>query len=233
VQNFETECFHWVDGATAVSSQEAAWISKVGITYPVAVIENGVDVDYFHPLDTPAGTRKLVFTGSMDWRPNQDACLFFVHEIMPILRKSVPDLEVYFVGRNPPPRLTSLSRAVGVHVTGSVDDVRPYIAEAAAVIVPLRIGGGSRLKILEAMAMKKAVISTTVGAEGLEVTDNKDILIADQPEEFADSIIRCLKDLGLRKSVAEAGHQLVHSKYRWEIIGEKYQRYLRSIVDGS
>lgn len=139
-----------------------------------------MDVDFFKPTGTVA-TRpnSLVFTGSMDWLPNEDAMQYFINDVMPLVRQTVPDLRLTIVGRSPYPSLVELAqRDKNITVTGRVDDVRPYIEEATAFIVPIRIGGGTRLKIYEAMAMEKPVISTTVGAEGLPVRDGKELMLA-------------------------------------------------------
>ncbi len=226
---FEKNCFRWVNGATAVSSIDASFIERLQLPYKPAVIENGVDTDFFQPSDKQITPNRLVFTGSMDWRPNQDAAEFFAAEILPLLKKSIPDIEAYFVGRNPPAHISELDKIDGITITGMVDDVRTYIAEAALYIVPLRIGGGSRLKILEAMSMQKPIVSTSVGAEGLEVTDKHDILIADSPQEFCDTILKALSDKPLCDTIAQNGNKLVHNKYKWSSIGKKLSQYLSEL----
>ena len=229
VELFERKCYSWVDGATAVSNEEAEEIASLGAHYPVATIENGVDVSYFSPRADAPDPDTLVFTGSMDWRPNQDAAVWFAEEILPIIRQAKPGIKVVIVGRRPPEHVKTLENLDGVTVTGTVDDVRPYIAAGAVYIVPLRIGGGSRLKILEAMAMKKAVVSTTVGAEGLEVTDEKTILIADGAEGFAKAVLRALDDRELCRALGERARTLVEETYRWSRLGEKYEKYLLEV----
>ncbi|MFH1373863.1 MAG: glycosyltransferase [bacterium] len=233
VERFERNCFEWADGATTVSEPEAETLRGSGITAPVAVIENGVDVDYFQPGREVVDDHMLVFTGSMDWRPNQDAAIFFVREIFPLLRREQPRLTAVFVGRRPPRKVLELADTEGIVVTGTVDDVRPYIARAGVYIVPLRIGGGSRLKILEAMAMGKAVVSTSVGAEGLRVEDGVDILLGDTPQQFTRQVIDCLNDEKRRQTLAERGRQLVQKHYRWEQLGERYHRFLMSVAGKS
>ena len=230
VERFERSCFRWADGATAVSEPEAKQIWAQGVPYPVEVIDNGVDLDYFTPSEDEIHANMLVFTGSMDWRPNQDAALYFVHDIYPLIRKENPQATVVLVGRRPPKKIMELGKIEGVTVTGTVDDVRPYIARAAVYIVPLRIGGGSRLKILEAMAMKKAVISTSVGAEGLWITEGTNILLGDTPEGFAEKILTCLGSQRLRGRLGEQGRKLVEQHYRWEELGRRYSNYLISVV---
>lgn len=230
IVTFEKECFRWGNGATAVSQQEAETIKETGVDYPVEVIENGVDVDYFSPRDTEVDRNLLVFTGSMDWRPNQDAAFYFVKDIFPRIRKQNPSMKLALVGRNPPKTIRDFSKEDGIAVTGTVDDIRPYIARGAVYVVPLRIGGGSRLKILEALAMKRPVVSTSIGAEGLNVTDGENIIISDGEKDFADSVIACLKDENLRENLAESGRKLVEEYYDWRKLGAKYNDYIISIV---
>ncbi|HQL23923.1 MAG TPA: glycosyltransferase [candidate division Zixibacteria bacterium] len=230
VEAFEARCFGWVDGAIAVSESEARQIAELGVPYPPAVVENGVDVGYFTaPADDP-DPGQIVFSGAMDWRPNQDAALWFVQEIFPLLRRARPNLAVTIVGRDPVRRIRELGRVEGVTVTGTVADVRPYLARAAVFIVPLRIGGGSRLKILEAMAMRKAVVSTSVGAEGLRVAADENIMIADDAPAFAQAVLRCLGEPDLRRRLGENGRRLVEREYRWDILGHKMYEYLCRVM---
>jgi sugar transferase (PEP-CTERM/EpsH1 system associated) len=230
VEEFERTCFGWVDGATAVSAQEAQTIAGFGIRYPVEVIDNGVDTEYFAPQPASDKALSLVFTGSMDWRPNQDAARYFVSDIWPMVRQKYPDARVYWVGRDPSPDVLDLQKQPGVVITGTVDDVRPFIASGSVYIVPLRIGGGSRLKILEAMAMKKAVVSTTVGAEGLRVVDGRHLLIADSPADFAQAIERCINDESLSRRLGEQGRILVEEQYRWDHLGKRFHAYLQTLT---
>ncbi len=233
VEAFEKSCFRWVDGAISVSEAEAEELHAYGLPYRVGVVENGVDLDYFLPTEEESESSSLVFTGSMDWRPNQDAVSYFVKDIFPLIRSEKPEVTVTIVGRKPPKKITDLRQVPGVTVTGTVEDVRPYMAKAAVFIVPLRIGGGSRLKILEAMAMKKAVVSTSIGAEGLNVTPGRDILIGDTPEEFARQVLNCLDSPEVRKRLAEEGRALVRRQYGWERLSEKYARYLSELLGSS
>ena len=229
VEKFERDCFQWADGAIAVSPAEAKTISDMGVPYRTAVVDNGVDTAFFRPADV-GKDEQLVFTGAMDWRPNQDAAEFFIDEILPEIRKLRPDAHFTLVGRKPPRHIKELGSAPGVTVTGTVDDVRPYIRDAAVFVVPLRIGGGSRLKILEALAMKKAVVSTPVGAEGLDVNEGKDILLADSPQDFAATVVRCMNDANLRRRLGNNGRKLVEERYQWEKLAEKLNQYLTSIL---
>lgn len=230
VERFERHCFGWAAGATAVSREEARTIAEYGVPYPVAVIDNGVDTEYFRPSDKPADPDTIVFTGSMDWRPNQDAVVYFADEILPRIRTQRPGANVYVVGRNPPPHVRELGLRDGITVTGTVDDVRPYIAQAGVYVVPLRIGGGSRLKILEAMAMNKIVVSTAVGAEGLDVVDGEHILIRDGAESFSRQVVECMENHAAYQQLGVRGRHLVESRYRWEELGRRYSEYLSSVL---
>ena len=171
---YEGRTLERFDGVLAVSDadrQTFAALYPDAIRQPVHVVPTGVDTVYFAP--PPASNPQsesnpqLIFTGSMDWLPNEDAMQFFCREILPLIRAEEPDVRLSIVGRAPTPAVKRLAEEHGVQVTGRVDDVRPYMKEAAVYVVPLRIGGGTRLKIFEAMSMGKAVVSTTVGAEGL------------------------------------------------------------------
>lgn len=230
VEKFESSCFNWVNGATAVSNAEAREIESYGVPYSPTVIDNGVDTGYFHPMDVDVDSNQIVLTGAMDWRPNQDAAIYFTDEILPLIKKTKPDCKVVFVGRNPVKQVLNLAKNESVQVTGTVDDVRPYIARSIVFIVPLRIGGGTRLKILEAMSMEKPVISTSVGAEGLNVTDGHNILIADDPKQFAQAVIDCIDNKGLKEKLSKNGKELVDTQYRWGILGKKFNDYLLKIV---
>jgi sugar transferase (PEP-CTERM/EpsH1 system associated) len=180
-------------------------------------VPTGVDTDYFSPGGgadrEPHG---LVFTGSMDWLPNEDAIRYFSEQVMPRVRESIPGVTLTVVGRNPHPSLIEMSkRDPSITVTGRVEDVRPYMERAAVYIVPLRIGGGTRLKIYEAMAMGKAVVSTTIGAEGLPVRDGLELLLADTPEAFAGAVVRVLTDEKIARELGANASRLVRERFGW------------------
>jgi sugar transferase (PEP-CTERM/EpsH1 system associated) len=230
VERFERVALNWVDGALAVSEHDRARVVGMFPGLRTAVVPNGVDLDYFRPTPQPVQRRHLVFTGSMDWRPNQDAAHYFVREILPLLRQARPDIECTFVGRDPPSDIRALARVPGVHITGTVDDVRPYVERAAVYVVPLRIGGGSRLKILEAMAMGRPVVSTTIGAEGIDVTHGLHVLLADNPGGFADSVLQFLNDKALCGRIAAEGRRIVEQSYGWGALADRYGSFIRTVV---
>jgi glycosyltransferase involved in cell wall biosynthesis len=185
---------------------------------PVHVVPTGVDAAYFAEVTAVVRPRHLVFTGSMDWLPNEDGMLYFVRDILPLIRHEEPSATLSIVGRAPTPAVVKLGSEYGIEVTGRVDDVRPHMAQAAVYIVPLRIGGGTRLKIFEAMAMGKPVVSTTIGAEGLPVTSGSDVLVADSPSAFAHAVVRLFRSEGERTRIGQAARRLVAEQYDWSAV---------------
>ena len=155
---------------------------------------------------------------------------FFADEVLPRIQQKVPDVAFSIVGGNPSPRVQKLAAREGIVVTGRVPEIKPYFAEATVFVVPLRIGSGTRLKILEALAMGKAIVSTTVGAEGLDLKDSEEIFIADEPTAFADAVIRLLTDSQLRRRIGENGRARVEQDYDWRSIGEKLYEVYAKIV---
>ncbi|MBS0612592.1 MAG: glycosyltransferase [Proteobacteria bacterium] len=187
-------------------------------------VSTGVDLEYFSPL--PAVKRspnELVFVGSMDWLPNQDGISWFIESIFPELRRRVPGVRLLVVGRTPPAELRALAERVGdVEVTGTVDDVRPYLARAAISIVPLRIGGGTRLKIYEAMAMGAPIVSTRVGAEGLPLQHGEHLLLADSPQEQVTAIESLLRDAHAASELAARAGRYVQANGSWGAIADQF-----------
>ncbi|HEX4565410.1 MAG TPA: glycosyltransferase [Vicinamibacterales bacterium] len=199
---------------------------------PVHVVQTGVDTAYFTPASTPPDRAHLVFTGSMDWLPNEDGMAYFCRQILPLIRRSEPDATLSIVGRSPTPAVKKLADIPGVEVTGRVDDVRPHVARGAVYVVPLRIGGGTRLKIFEAMSMAKAVVSTTVGAEGLPVTSGRDVTIADEPVRFAQAVVDMIRDESARRAIEVAARRLVVEKYDWSAVTADFESALERLTTG-
>ena len=167
----------------------------------------------------------------MDWLPNEDAIRYFTEQIMPRIKQAVPEVTLTVVGRDPYPSLVELSKHdPSIIVTGRVEDVRPFIEDAAVYIVPLRIGGGTRLKIYEAMAMEKPIVSTSVGAEGLPIVDGKEILLADTPEEFAEAVIRLFRNESLAAEIGERAATTVREKFGWQTVADKFASICESVA---
>lgn len=198
----------------------------------ITVIPTGVDVNYFRPRPEAEEPNTLAFTGSMDWLPNEAAIFFFVEQIFPHIRARIPDVSIWVVGRRPSGRLQALAaREKALRISGSVEDVRPYMGKASVYIVPLLVGGGTRLKIFEAMAMGKAIVSTSVGAEGLPVEPGKNILLADQAEQFAHHVITLLTHSEKRKALGRAARELVEKNYRWTSVAQELDRILVRVAE--
>jgi glycosyltransferase involved in cell wall biosynthesis len=185
------------------------------------VVENGVDVSLFAPLPVVGG-RSLIFAGRLDQYSNRDAILHFMDAAWPLLTARYPDARITIIGSNPPERLRQLATSdPRVTVTGFVPDVRPYFAEATAALCPIRDGGGTRIKVLDALAQGKPLIATTIGCEGLEVTPERDVLIGDTPDAFARQIGRVFDDEALRTQLSQQGRATVERIYSWDILGAK------------
>jgi glycosyltransferase involved in cell wall biosynthesis len=212
------------DLTIAVSEEDRKRLTGLAPGAATAAIPTGVDTQYFHPNGRPTIPVRLVFSGSMDWQPNEDAVIYFGEAILPRIRARAPDVSFTVVGRNPSQRLRDVAARTGIAVTGTVDDVRPFLDEAAVYVVPLRAGSGTRLKIFEALAMAKPVVSTTVGAEGLSITPGRDIVLADDPEEFAGAVLALLDDPERRRALGEAGRTLVRERYSWEQVAREFEQ---------
>jgi len=192
-------------------------------------VPTGVDTGkYSAAPPAPANPAKIVFTGSMDWEPNIDAVLYFCEHVFPRVRADCPSAVFQIVGRDPHPKVRRLA-CDSVQVTGTVPSVSEYLRDATVVVVPLRIGGGTRLKIFEAMAMGKAVVSTSVGAEGLQVQSGRDLILADSPEAFAEAIVLLARDDSARRRYEEAAAKLA-ARFDWSLIAEKFANVLQDAV---
>ena len=220
-QRYERVLSPKFDAVTCTSDIDAAVFQRHCAQNVIEIIPNGVDVTHYQPDFASEVPAHLIYIGSMDWYPNEDAVGFFVDEVLPRIQARVPDVRFSIVGGNPSARVQKLAERDGVVVTGRVPEIKPYFAEATVFVVPLRIGSGTRLKILEALAMGKAIVSTAVGAEGLDLRDGKEIFIADEPAAFADAVTRLLTDIPLRRQVGENGRARVEQDYDWRSIGEK------------
>ena len=223
---FESITCRRFDSVVAVSADDREQMQQAYSLKNVFDVPTGVDTDFFRPSGTEQiDPHNLVFTGSMDWLPNEDAIRYFTEQILPVVRRSLPDVTLTVVGRNPVPGLIELSkREPSITVTGRVDDVRPYLERAAAFVVPLRIGGGTRLKIYEAMAMEKPVVSTTIGAEGLPLTNGTELLLADTVESFAGAIVKVLGDEVLRRRLGQQAATSVREQFGWPKVAERFEQ---------
>lgn len=198
------------------------------------VIPNAADVDFYkpRPTDPPPDGRTVVFFGLMSYMPNIDGVSYFIGDIWPRIAAANPDARCKIIGGSPPPQLLALA-GPRVEFTGFVPDLRPHLSAAAAVVVPLRLGGGTRLKIVEAMAMSKAMVSTTLGAEGIDAVAGRDILIEDQPDAFADAVTRLLVDPELATRIGNSARQLSEARYAWSAAARALEGFYRQTLDAS
>ncbi len=230
-QRYERVISPKFDAVTCTSDIDASVFQRYCADGAVKIVPNGVDITHFTPDFESEASAHLIYIGSMDWYPNEDAVSFFAEDVLPLIQDSVPDVKFSIVGGNPSARVQSLAERKGVVVTGRVPEIKPYFAEATVFVVPLRIGSGTRLKILEALAMGKAVVSTTIGAEGLALRDGEDIFIADEPKAFADAVIRLLTDTSLRQKIGMRGRTRVEQDYDWRNIGKQLLGVYESVMN--
>ena len=216
-------------GCAVPSERDEALLRRETTTVPTKVVPNGIDSEYFRPVETTPEPQLLVFFGALAYYPNEDGLIFFLDAILPLIKQRHPEVKVMIVGPSPPASILSRASA-DVIITGLVDDVRPYLARAAAIVAPLRIGGGTRLKILEALAMGKATVSTTIGAEGIDVVDGREALLADTASTFAEQVGRVLDDQSLARRLGAAGRALVEQRYGWHMSASKLEELYREAI---
>ena len=219
------------DRVVAVSEQDRMSFQSLYDWQHVDVIETAVDTDYFHPQATPETPHRCVFVGSMDWLPNEGGVLDFVDNIWPLIRARYADASFQIVGRNPPNSILALDKKNGIHVTGSVPDVRPFMAQAQVIVIPLLVGGGTRLKVFEAMAMGKPIVSTSLGVEGLPVVDDGNVLLADTPVEFVEKVSRMFESADLRRRLADSAFEMVGESYSTEPIARQFEAICLAAIE--
>lgn len=222
LRRFEAEVCAAVDAVLVCSESDEKEFRQLCDSGHYHVIPNGVDTNYFSAkLRDEEQQGELVFTGAMGYAPNEQAALYFCRKILPRLHQQGISARVTFVGRGPSPRVKSLHNGTTIRVTGEVDDVRPYLRRAQVVVVPLRHGSGTRLKILEAFAMGKPVVSTRLGAEGIPCEHEREILLADDDFAFAHQLVRLLNDPTARRRIGQAAQRQARRQFDWAAIGEK------------
>jgi glycosyltransferase involved in cell wall biosynthesis len=218
------------------SEREREHLREIAPSARVAVAPNGVDTAYFAETEAPAAPpTRIVFVGLMNYHSNVEAAVAFTRDVWPRLRSRLPGCSLTLVGATPDPAVLALREVAGVEVTGTVPDVRPYYREALAAIVPLRSGGGTRLKILEAMAASVPVVSTAFGAEGLEVAPGENILLADpmDPDAWVRELARLAESESWRRQLTASARQLVRERYDWTILGESLCATYRAWLEGA
>jgi sugar transferase (PEP-CTERM/EpsH1 system associated) len=226
LRRYEAQVCRSADRILAVSQADASALRRLVPGLEVVVIPNGIDTRVYLPatIEPRTASHSLVFTGTMDFRPNVDAMLWFTEEVWPLIEAEVPEAHFYIVGQRPHRRLDPLRDDRSVTLTGWVEDVRPYIADAAVYVAPLRMGGGTRLKLLEAMAMAKPVVATRLGAEGYPVTDGRELVLADTPAEFAQAVVALLNSPARRAELGQAARVFVERRYDWRVIVPRLEK---------
>lgn len=234
VERLERQAAAYVDTQVAVSDSDAALFREMGMTNVLGAVPTGVDCEFFRPPVQGATRPVMAFLGAMDWDANQDAVRWFTTEILPRIRAVVPDAEFLGIGRNPPAALRALAENdPRIRLTGTVPDVRPHMAEAAIMVLPLRVGGGTRIKVYEAMAMGTPVISTSIGVEGLDCEHGRNVLIADNADDFAAAVIRLLRDPQQSATIAAEARRHVAENYSWNVVAGIFSRYCEETVDAA
>jgi glycosyltransferase involved in cell wall biosynthesis len=236
LRRYERQICQRADRVIAVSEADRDALVRLDPKLDITVIPNGVDLGYYaaysrggDPQAPDYGPNALVFTGKMDFRPNVDAVIWFAQAILPLVRQQIPDAQFVIVGKEPHPRVQTLAGLDGVTVTGFVPDIRAHIAAAAVYVAPLRIGGGTRLKVLEALAMRSALVSTRLGCEGFPLTDGQEALLVDDAESFARAVVLLLRDPARRERLGEVGRRFVEATYGWPAIVPKLKAVYREL----
>ena len=230
-RRFEERGWRTAQGCVLTSEREEPIVRAAAPGVFTEVVANGVDLDYFAPSRAPVEPYTVVFNGTFNYRPNLDAAAYLANEIWPLVRAQCPQAKLRLVG-NAPAEVVAMARP-DIEITGRVADIRPHLHQAAVIVAPLRIGAGTRLKIVEGMALGKAMVSTAIGCEGLEVSDGQQLLIADDADGFAAQILRLFADAELRASLGEAARQRAEERYSWDIVGERLESLYQRVVAGA
>jgi glycosyltransferase involved in cell wall biosynthesis len=213
----------------AVSEIDACRMKRMFGIETVTSVPTGVDVEYFAPRGAAFHLSDIVFCGSMDWLPNVDACMYFLSEVLPLIRDKLPGATFTIAGRSPDAKVLKAVQGLdGVQVTGKVEDMRPYLWGSKISVVPIRVGGGTRLKIYECMAAGVPVVSTTVGAEGLRYEDGADIVLADDPSDIAAACVRLLSDDAARRAIAHKALERARREFSWEAVSREFEVILEN-----
>lgn len=231
LKRLESRLLGRCDLTTVTSQRECDLVAAMSPVGRVVVIPNGVDIAEFSPNQQRNEIHgRIIFTGSMNYHPNEQAAHYFADSIWPLVLEEVPNATWHLVGAKPPASFKRLAGMTGVSVTGSVAEIQPHLHEASVAIAPLLVGAGTRLKILEALAMGKAVVTTSIGCEGLEVTSGEHLIVADTAREFANAVVELLHDEPMRTRLGEAGRELVVRSYDWVDIEHSFASAINRCV---
>ncbi len=231
LRRYEADLLQRVDHTIAMSAADKMALHEVAPNAPITVVPNGVDLITYGQFTGQSLHYNILFTGKMDFRPNIDAVLWFAQSVWPLIKARRPQTTFAIVGQRPHHRLDILRHMPDVTITGYVDDVRPYLAGATVYIAPLRVGGGTRLKLMEAMAMGKAIVSTSVGAEGFPVVNGRELRLADEPATFAEAVLDLLENPVQRNELAQRGHAFAEANYDWKaLVPQLEQVYANGVL---
>jgi glycosyltransferase involved in cell wall biosynthesis len=212
------------------SNVDEAYLKMLDPAAKTLTIANGVDSGFFGPSSAESDMVKLVFTGVMDYLPNEDAAVYFGEAILPLIQENHPDVQFWVVGKDPTERVRVLAARPGVQVTGGVPDVRPYLQSAGIFVCPLRFGAGVKNKLLAALAMNKAVVATRLSVEGLDLREGEDLLLADDPAEFAAKVVHLIENPDYARQLGKTGQAAVKGRYSWERSAKLLEDTLRSVA---
>lgn len=226
----EIRSWHHVSGCVTTSALDQAVIDRMAPGRPTAVVANGVDSEYFRASGEPTDPAAIVMTGLMHYRPNTDGAFYFIEQVLPLVLAARPDAVFYAVGGGPPPSLKRLA-GPNVVVTDVVPDVRPYVNRAAVLAVPLRVGGGTRLKVLEGLSMEKAMVSTSLGCEGIDLRHGEHLLVADDARAFADAVLSLMDNLPLARALGAQGRALIERQYTWATIVDQLEAFHTRVLE--
>jgi len=232
MRRFEGDTLRRFNRVIAVSARDAAALSQRYALADVAVIDTGVDLDFFaFQPPPPEPSSEIVFTGTMSWAANAEGIAWLMDEIWPRVIAARPDARAVIVGRGAPEALVARAKNLNWRFTGFVDDIRPHVADSRVYVIPLRVGSGTRIKAFEALAMGRPVVSTTIGVEGLDIVDGEHFLAADTAVEFAGAILRLLGDAPLRGRLAHTARTLVEDKFSWSHVARQFETICLRALD--
>ncbi|KON27196.1 hypothetical protein AC481_05555 [miscellaneous Crenarchaeota group archaeon SMTZ-80] len=229
IREYEVSLHTKVDRCIVATSEDREFLECISPGLIVRIIPNGVDSEYFSPQPVEEDFPSLLFFGDMSYTPNKDAVVYLCLKILPLVKSSFPKLRVYIVGKNNPKINKCIPHEKGVIITGFVEDIRIFLSKASVSVCPMRIGTGIKNKVLEAMAMGKAVVSSSIGKEGIEASNGKDILIADSHESFAQRITELLRDKNLREKIGRNARELMEKNHQWEMQAQKIEAVFQEL----
>lgn len=229
MRRWEPRQAQWFGHCITMSHSDKSLLVNANPALKITVLPNGVDTQDYTPLPFPVNSVRLLYVGTMEYRPNIDAVTYFCRNIYPIIKLEYPNIEFWIVGKDPAPEVLEL-KGEGVHVTGEVENLLPYYKDSMVCVIPLRAGGGTRLKILEAMALGRPIVTTSIGCEGLTVKNGEHLLIADTPELFASHVLALLRDKQKWLQLTRQARTLVVDSYDWDLIAQRHLQLYEEVI---